>query len=108
MKFDKQTIVAVTLCVIAYIGYEIHLNKKYPKRYERKEYLTENTDKKNEAKTPKDELKPPSTKPTNKKVKQKIKLLSEEELTIDTRTTTYKFDQKTGGLIVTSYRPLSN
>lgn len=108
MKFDKQTIVAVTLCVLGYIGYEIHLNKKYPKRYD-KSYekvggLTEKTGQKNEIKS----LTTGGQRSLRPLVDKKITFLSEEDLTIQTKTTTYKFDQKTGGLILIQLKDYKN
>ncbi len=99
MNFDRSSIFPVVLCVLAYIGYEYHLNTKYPDRY-KKPVSQEITEVPQSSRSETTLTSPSSTTQKTEK-KQKTfagKWLSDEELTIENDQATYVFDQRVGGI----------
>ena len=105
MKFEKNNLVAIVICMVFFLGYEYYLNTKYPNRHKRPKpaVTTTNTDisqktvlrSTDEAATKQEGNTPQKASSAQE---QKVVLLSAEDLTIESDTSIYRFDQTTGGI----------
>ena len=100
MKFDRQTLLIVTFCVLGYVAFEIYLNKKYPNRFKRpssKESVATELAKPSARLSGAEEHFESSSKPSLQVEAEPGPQLSPSELTIETDTSRYVFSQRTGG-----------
>ena len=100
MNLDRTSIIGIIICVLAYIGYEQFLNKKYPDRFEQENVILqeETVELQQEQKKTSQSHKTKNTKAKLTEVSTKI--LSDEALTLENDKVRYVFDQYTGGFRV--------
>lgn len=104
MKFDKTTIIAVVLCLLAYVGYESYLNNKYPDRFKNQKTAAEEIPHDKEAeihrKALRDKVVGETLDALGSTLKNAISYerLDPKDLIIENDTSIYTFDQKNGSL----------
>ncbi|MBI2602076.1 MAG: membrane protein insertase YidC [Deltaproteobacteria bacterium] len=101
MKLDRTTILAIVLCVLAYIGYEYYLNQRYPDRFHKKpkpEALVSHVSQELSSPRPQESAQSLFPAQTSEAAKLSYTYLDADQLRIENDTSIFTFDQSLGAI----------